>query len=112
MKRITAEDVFKVKDINESDFDVKEWKATLRIRGLSALEHKNALNGARGKNGELDATLLSCLVIYYGCIEPKFEKAHIELLAEKNVGVIDRISTEIIKLSGLSAGVEEDVSKN
>ena len=114
MARLTREQILKADDIKEKEIKVPEWGGEVVVKTLSAKERSKMmseifdLRTGAAKNPETYYQI----AIYYGCVDPKFEKADIEALGDKSGVALERVGQAILRMAGLDPASIEEISKN
>ena len=108
---LTREQLLNIDDRKSEIFFVDEWNDEIKVRAISANQRRMILKES-SVNGEFDMVKFQTMVVFYGTIEPKLEKADFDLLAEKNAFVIEKIATKIANLSGIEEDSVEEIRKN
>jgi hypothetical protein len=107
MKTLTADEIFKVKDIKIEPVDVPEWGGRVFVRQFSAKvrEEFDSLLVGDGEGDELDTENLRCRVVALACCDEKgkllFTVEQAALLAEKSNDAIDRVYDKAAALNKL-----------
>ncbi len=104
MKRLTREDILNLDDKETREVNIKGWKGSILVKSLSADEYVDIVEKSMTKDGKMSYRILYPLLIQYCCVEPKFEKADLDMLSKKRSGIIEKIAAEIMDLSELSLG--------
>ena len=105
MARLTREQVLKKHDRKTREIRVPAWddegeEATVIIRSLSGKDRAFFMQTAF-KDGVPIPDMILPTVLWLGMEEPRFEKADMEILMEKDGKTLDDIADEIFKLSGI-----------
>ena len=128
MALLNRNQILEAKDIQTKDIEVEEWGGTIRIKQLSAKDYADiemsqinikkirAKQLFQNKNIDVDFEEVindnaiknrNIMLIVKSCVDenmqPLFSEADVELLASKNVNVIDRIVAEIIAFNNATA---------
>ena len=114
---LTKDQIFFAKDAETVSFDVPEWGGSILLRpmtGKQRAEYEHWASQASKNDNDFrtirERTILACAVDDSG--EALFTFDDLEKLAEKNSLVLDRVSEECQKISGLLASSVEDAAKN
>lgn len=114
MARLSREQILNAKDIKEKEIKVPEWGGEVLIKTLSAKERSLMmseifdLRTGAPKNPETYYQI----AIYYGCVDPKFERTDIEVLGNKSGVALERVGQAILRLAGLDPSTIDEISKN
>lgn len=121
-KYLRRSDVDKVADRPIVDHEVPEWGGWVRLRAMSAKQRSRvtgtfiAVDGADVKlraaeigNVQL-LTVASCLIDEDDV--PLYGPEELELLGEKNAGVVDRMFAALQDLSGLGKDAIDEAAEN
>lgn len=102
----TLESLLSVDDSTEEWIAIPEWNMRVKIRGLSKTDQLKARKQA-SRSGQLDPQKLESLVLAYGMVTPKITPDKIDQLFQKSSGIIDRILTGILRLSGMDEATDK-----
>lgn len=105
---LSIDAVLAAKNLPEKEVDVPEWGGKVKVKALSKQQQIAIRKESVSKGMRLDETKMEGLLLVEGIVEPKFERHHISTLFEGPSGPVDRVLTEIMKLSGMS---DEDVTE-
>ena len=128
MALLTRNQILEAKDIKTKTISVPEWGGDIMIKQLSAKDYNDIemsqinIKKIRAKqlfqNKDIDVDFeevindnaiknRNIMLIVKSCVDenmqPLFDEADVELLASKNVNVIDRIVAEIIEFNDATA---------
>jgi len=92
----------------EDDVEVPEWGGVVHVRAISSAELARAQRQATNSRGVEDGLKAMSLVVVAGCLDPKFVEGRARQLQNKEPGLIHRIGSRILELSGLGDEDEED----
>lgn len=112
MSRLSREQILGAKDITQEEVFVKEWGGSVLVQSLSGAKRAAILKVAMSDKGKIDTGKLYPLLMVEGVAEPKFEKADVDALNEKNSGALETVCKVVMRLSGISADDLEDEEKN
>jgi len=114
----TLQTILETNDLQERRITVPEWGGVeILLRALSTAQVRALRKESAGADGKIDELLLTVHIIIAcaydsGTGEPLFQRTHRDALMGKAPKVIERISTEVMRLSGLSADAAEVAEKN
>jgi hypothetical protein len=97
---LTADQILAAEDIATDDIEVPEWGGTVRVKGLT-VHDLNEANRLATVAGEVDAEKITCMVLVFGCVEPRFTPDQVGLIAQKSAAVVNRLGGAIFRLSGI-----------
>jgi hypothetical protein len=125
---LTREQILEAKDIQTKEIEVPEWGGKLRIKQLSAKEYNDIemsqfnikkmrakqLSQSGNVNIDLEEVIndnaiknQKIMLIVKSCVDenmkPLFTEADIELLASKNVNVVEKVVAEIVEFNDATA---------
>ena len=107
MKRLSRDDILNAKDIEQKEVEVKEWGGSVLVQTLSARRRSDIMDSCMDDKGKLIITKLYPALMIAGCVEPKLQKADVEVLNEKSSKAIERVCKVIMELSGIA---EDDLT--
>lgn len=99
----TRDEIISLDDSKESVVDIETWQRAVRVRSLSMGE---ALAIAKVAKNDEEQTMFTLVA---GVVEPKFEKADIADLKQKNSAAIAEILAAINEVSGGTPSAKDDV---
>ncbi len=105
--RGTINEILSSVDVREKELDVPEWGVSLLLRGLTKRQQLEVRKNSQLPNGETDQGQVELNLFMAGVIDPAFGPEHFAQLLEKSVGAIDRVNSEITKLSGTTEDAVE-----
>lgn len=118
-KRALREQIFHAPDIEEKLVTVKEWgDAKILVTSLTAGEGGALFAKARkDSEGNMDSQDLAMRLIIFACRHPETKKrlfgdADLETLSGKSLGAVQRLSQEIMQMSGMDSAALETAEKN
>lgn len=91
--------------------EVPEWGVTVGIREITAAERVKFGEDAK-KTPALAVVRLVIATLTDETGAKVFEPAHQDALLQKSGAVLDRVVTEILKLSGMTEDTAKDLEKN
>jgi len=101
-KLLTREAILAAEDRAIVEFEVPEWGGFVKIKPLSLRGRAKILEASREKDEkEVDPVRFTAQVFIAGVVEPAFTEEDLEALGDKNAAPIDRVSNEILQLSGI-----------
>jgi hypothetical protein len=112
MKRLSREEILNVKDIEQKEVSIPEWKGSVLVQALSGKKRAEIMDACMNDKGKMNTEKLYPALIVAGCIEPEFKKADAEALNNKNSGALEKVCKVIMKLSGISQDDVEEAEKN
>jgi hypothetical protein len=95
---LSAEQIAAALDLAETEYEVPEWKATIKLKAFTLADRDSVLSAATEKDGKVDGQKLVRLLVVHGVAEPKLSQ---EIVASKSFAVIERIAQEVMKLNGM-----------
>lgn len=90
---------------------VPEWDTELVLRGLTLAQLTNISERAK-RDGETDGLRATVFTLIEGVVEPRFDVGDYDALRNKSAGVVNRVSSRIMALSGMGAGAVDNATKN
>lgn len=98
----TLDDILSADDVKQADVNVPEWGARVVVRGLS---RKQVL--AWSDTGD-DVSEADALLLHHGLVEPEVtvEQAR-ELVASRSHVALMRVLREVMRLSGIGLGFQD-----
>lgn len=117
-RALSAENILEAEDTKVKALVVEEWGGTVFIRSLDGEQREDIeIRSQRLERGDVESyrDLKSRVLVYGLCNEkgePLFEKKHIPLLKKKDGGVLDRVSTAILTLSGMTKEEADTIAGN
>ena len=112
---LTAEEILGLDDLDYKDIHIPEWKGTVRIRSLSALDALEYFRDVRIPAKKDDAMLLIIIKSVVDVAGNRvFKPAQIDMLRKRNFRVFARLQDEILVLNGFNKDQkkQEAESKN
>lgn len=113
---LSREDILDADDLQRKEVDIPEWGGTAYIRQLRGDEFEEVVNDVLGGNPEIEdfseaehfqaELLVRCLCDEDG--ERILEPDDVEVLAQKSVAVLNRLSEVVNEVNGF----EEDLAGN
>lgn len=94
------------KDLDEEVVDVPEWGTDVLLRGMTGKQRIRIVDAGNEK-GYMYSDLLLELCLDPDTRDPIFEMADREAIAGKSGGVLERLATKCLELSGVSIGDAE-----
>jgi hypothetical protein len=123
MAVLSKADILQVVDLEQESMEIPEWGGTIYVRGATAAErddYEQSLVGSRVVDDQLKAytnyhnakarLVVKCVVDIDG--KRVFDDKDADALGSKSAKVIRRIFDRIQSLSGLGAGVVDEMGKN
>lgn len=109
------EKVLNAKDLHEEIMNVPEWDTDIGLRSLSLARRNQLLNDAKGEDGKVDEQKLFPMLLIEMIFDPEtgrqaFAVTDRDALADKSVGVIERIALKCLSVCGLSK--TDELEKN
>lgn len=105
--------ILEVKDIAEEIVQVKEWNATIGLRGMTARQRADFAKIAATDTAKATVrALIDCAFDPATPDKPLFEAAHQDALLKKSGKAIDDLVKVIIRLSGFDTEAEKELEKN
>lgn len=106
MEFLTKEQILKVSDIDTQIITVKEWNGKVCVRGLNAAE-RGEMENILNNSSKIDFSNIRARVLSWTIIDPKtkeklFTENDINELNKKSAAVLDKLFTEVQKLSKLT----------
>ena len=98
---LTREMILNKDDRKTKKIDVPEWGGEITIRSLSAKDRADYIDAIMADGGKIIYKNITPVLVILGTIDPKFEKADIEMLQQKDGSVLDKLAEEIVSLSGI-----------
>lgn len=98
---LTAEQIFEIKDLIEETMEIPEWNGSIVVKSFSKKQQQE-IREMSEVDGEIDAERLEMFMFIRGVVDPQFTDDQYELLREKNAGVMDRILTRLMQMSGMA----------
>lgn len=95
---LTADEIAASLDLAEIEYQVPEWKATIKLKAFSLDEKDRIVTECTKKDGQIDGQLLMRLLVVHGIAEPKLTR---EIVSSKSFSVVERIAGEVMKLNGM-----------
>lgn len=123
MAYLSREHILGADDIERADVSVPEWapegmdgeEAKVLVRGLTAQQYIGMGFDLRGDGDTIDAEKakeMMPMIVSMGIIDEDgkrlFTEKDVKTLGEKSFGPIERISSKVLELSGLSTGEEKN----
>ena len=125
MAILTADDILAADDIISGEvlFPVPEWssngkadEAMLRLVPMSGMQRDRLSKKIQDGQAKNDITNLFPQIIVACAVDdeakPLFSQKQVAALNEKNAKVIERVATECMRISGLTAEGEEEIEGN
>ena len=113
MAYLSRDEILEVEDIERADVECPEWGGTVLVRGLTAQQYIGMGFDLRGEGDTINAEKakeMMPMIVSMGVIdedgERLFTEGDVKKLAHKSFGPIERISSKILELSGLSTEEE------
>ncbi len=113
------EQIIQAPDIEEKLVTVKEWgDAKILITSLTAGEGGALFAKARkDSEGNMDSQDLAIRLIIFACRHPEtkkrlFDDSDLKVLSGKSLGAVQRLSQEIMQMSGMDSAALETAEKN
>lgn len=108
LKILSFDEILAAADITEEVVDMREfgWEGAVKIRALTKAQQQRVRGKAmfRTRSGEedYDRSKIEMYLLAEGVVEPKMTYASVEKLKAKNAGALDKITTRITIISGLT----------
>ena len=90
---------------------VPEWDTDLELRGLTLAQLANVQERAK-RDGETDGIRATVFTFIEGVVEPRFDIGDYDQLRNKAAGVVNRVGSRIMELSGMGEGAVGKATKN
>lgn len=97
---LTTEAILGAADTQDELVEVPEWGGSVRVRGLTKRQQVDIRRAALVA-GEVDPEKVQQGLWIEGVIEPRFTVDQLGPLFDKNAGVIDRVLSVVLRLSGM-----------
>ena len=110
-KRLTADEILALVDVEEQDVYVKEWDTDVTITPFTKDEQQKMRKSAT-VDGEIDQEKLEMALFVSGVTSPKFTKDQIEALRQKNANAIDTVLKAIMEASGITESEAKEIKKD
>lgn len=117
-KLLTKKDFLKKRPLKQTTVEVPEWGGHVIVQEMTALTRDRFEEWvlSKGENNQNDAKGTRVQIIIATVVDengkPLFSDLDAPDLASKSGNIIDRISSEGLKLSGMSEAVLEEETKN
>ena len=120
---LTAEAIFKVRDIREKELEIEEWGGTVIVRGLKSIDHERLTSSCtEGPIGDRQFNMVGyqakvAILCSYDGFEKDggkriFDKGQLEMLMEKASGPVAAIATLAHDLSGIGKDATKKALEN
>jgi hypothetical protein len=110
-QRKTVEEILATRDIGTDELYIPEWETDIKVTGLTKREQLE-IRAASMVEGEPDAEKSQANMFLRGVLEPRFTEDQMGALFEHNPGIIDKILSRILELSGMKPeGTSMDTMK-
>jgi hypothetical protein len=111
--------IFEAKDIKEELVDVPEWGCKVLLRGLSGEQRATVLSGVmpNPQVQRMDYKKLYGETLVFGLCDPEtkqpiFQPTDIPIIMSKSGGIVERLATMVMELSGMSGNALDAATKN
>jgi hypothetical protein len=101
-------DILAIDDLGTDVVNVPEWNCSVHVKALSKRKQMDLRKAATIK-GVLDANRFEAFLFVAGVVKPEFKAEHIDQLLEKSAGGFDRVTSAILKISGMLPEAVEEV---
>lgn len=98
---LTREQILNKDDRKVKIIPIPEWDGEVTIRSLSAKDRADYIDAIMLDGGKIVYKNITPVLLILGCKDPKFERADLELLMQKDGAILDRLAEEILALSGI-----------
>lgn len=103
----SADELLVGDEITEQDVTLPNGKK-LRVKGLSAYEHKLVLKNTINADGSVDSDTIENRLMHYGIVIPKMTMSQVEKWVKTaSAGSVAAVSQKIRTLSGMGADAEK-----
>lgn len=99
-----------ITDVPEKVIEIPEWKAKLKVRGISKSMQVKLARIATDDNK--DAFDYQKALLKVSVIEPELDDDMIEAMYEKSASIIDKIFVEIADMNGVSEEVQAEIAED
>jgi hypothetical protein len=94
----------------QDDVEIPEWGGKVRVRAITSAEMTRCERFATDqRTGKTDGMELQARMVEEGCVEPKLAPGQYKVLLTKEPGILNRIATHIMELSGMG---DEDAKED
>lgn len=107
---LTVEAILAAPDTQTDVVPVPEWGGAVKVIGLTKRQQVDIRREAL-VDGEVDPEKVQQGIWREGVIEPRFAADTLGALFDKNAGVVDRVLSRILALSGMEEGSVKDKEK-
>lgn len=110
--------IFAADDIASEDVVVPEWgSVTITLRAMSARDRADVIEHASTNGTITDLALFHALTVIYGAFDPDtgariFVLSDVDALMQKAAGVLERIATRILTISGMTKEEQDRLGKD
>lgn len=108
---VTFDEILKADDTQTKLIDVPEWGGQVKIQGLTKAQQLDIRKRSL-VDGEVDEELSQGFLFQEGVLEPHIPLERLPELMQKQAGVIDRILTEVLRLSGMRPEQMKEAEKS
>ena len=105
---LKIEDLKAIPDVEEIEIDIPQWETKILVRGLSKNTQVSLARIVSDEN--TDAFDYQKELLKASVVNPVLDDEAVEMLYEKDAGVIDTIFTKIAEINGLSEEIQAEMS--
>lgn len=102
MTILSVDEIVAADDLGEKEIEIPEWGGSIVIRGLGYGEFV-AIRSAADSNGQQDEKIFGRLLLAASFVKPPLTQEQADVLFNKSMVAVTRISNEIMSLSGIGA---------
>lgn len=111
------EKIKSIDDITKEIVEIPEWNCSIEIRSMTAKQRAKILDKVTGETGSIDNDLFFSYMIVSSCFDPGngeliFDMSDVDWIMDKASGPIEKLMSNIMRISGLSKGSVEEAEKN
>lgn len=110
-KMLTVAQILEAQDLEERVVDVPEWGGVVRVRGFTKAQQQQMRKQATVAE-EVDSDRLELLMFVHGVVDPKFSPDQAGLLQQKSAGLVDRVLTAVLEVSGMTKDALKKAEKS
>ncbi|MFB5622533.1 MAG: hypothetical protein ACE5RH_00930 [Nitrosarchaeum sp.] len=111
------EKIKNIDDIKKEILDIPEWECSIEIRSMTAKQRANILDKVTNEGGSIDNDLFFSHMIVASCFDSEtgeliFDMDDANWIMDKSSGPIEKLMSNIMRISGLNKNSVEEAEKN